>query len=61
MLRKRGFVMNAPDKAKEIKGFKAREPNRPPDSCPIDGVSLEKLSAFLRYPEFKTAFKAWEW
>ena len=31
-----------------------------PDSCPIDGVSLEKLSAFLLSPEFKAAFKMWE-
>ena len=31
-----------------------------PDACPIDGVSLQKLSAFLLTPEFKAAFKMWE-
>ena len=31
-----------------------------PDACPIDGVSLERLSAFLLSPEFKAAFKMWE-
>lgn len=41
-----------------LKGYK--EPDKPPDACPIDGVSLEKLSAFLLSPEFKAAFKAWE-
>lgn len=34
--------------------------DKPPDACPIDGVSIEKLAAFLLSPEFKAAFKAWE-
>lgn len=43
-----------------LKGFKA-EPDKPPDDdCPIDGVSIEKLAAFILSPEFKAAFKAWE-
>jgi hypothetical protein len=36
------------------------EPPDTPDSCPIDGVSLASLSAFLLSPEFKAAFKMWE-
>lgn len=43
-----------------LKGFKVQEPDKPPDACPIDSASLEKLSAFLLSPEFKEAFKAWE-
>lgn len=42
-----------------LKGFKA-EPDKQPDACPIDGVSIEKLAAFILSPEFKAAFKAWE-
>jgi lysozyme len=39
---------------------KKEEPPDVPDSCPIDGVSLQKLSAFLLTPEFKAALKMWE-
>lgn len=41
-----------------LKGFKAK-PDKPPDACPIDGVSIEKLAAFILSPEFKAAFNAW--
>lgn len=44
-----------------LKGFKAREPDKPPDDADqINNQTIEKLIAFLRSDEFKAAFKAWE-
>lgn len=52
-------VRSAYFEALVLRGYKA-EPDKPPDACPIDGLSIEKLAAFLLSPEFKAAFKAWE-
>lgn len=52
-------VRSAWFEALALRGYKA-EPDKPPDACPIDGESLQKLSAFLLSSEFAEAFKVWQ-